>query len=80
MVSYKNACFLNNEIAGMNISEEITALYRDKSREEAEDVAAAVSVRIAREAAPYTDGLYLMTPFKRVALMARILRELRDMT
>lgn len=80
VVSYKNACFLNNEIAGMNISEEITALYRDKSREEAEDVAAAVSVRIAREAAPYTDGLYLMTPFKRVALMVRILRELRDMT
>lgn len=79
VVSYKNACFLNNEIAGMNISEEITALYRDKSREEAEDVAAAVSVRIARELAPYTDGLYLMTPFKRVALMTRILREVRDL-
>lgn len=79
VVSYKNACFLNNEIAGMNISEDITALYRDKSREEAEDVAAAVSVRIARELAPYTDGLYLMTPFKRVALMTRILREVRDL-
>ena len=77
VVSYKNACFLNNEIAGMRISEEIAALYEGRSREEAEDVAVAVSVRIAREIAPCTDGLYLMTPFKRVALVERILREIR---
>lgn len=78
VVSYKNACFLNNEIAGMRIAEEITALYEGKSREEAEDVAAAVSARIAEEIAPYTDGLYLMTPFKRVPLMTRILRKIGD--
>ena len=76
VVSHKNACFLNNEIAGMRICEEITALYEGRDREEAEDVAVAVSARIAGEIAPYTDGLYLMTPFKRVALMERILREI----
>ena len=76
VVSHKNACFLNNEIAGMRICEEITALYEGRDREEAEAVAVAVSARIAGEIAPYTDGLYLMTPFKRVALMERILREI----
>ena len=76
VVSHKNACFLNNESAGMRICEEITALYEGRDREEAEAVAVAVSARIAGEIAPYTDGLYLMTPFKRVALMERILREI----
>ena len=77
VVSHKNACFLNNEIAGMRISDEITALYEGRTREEAEDLATAVSARIAGEIASCTDGLYLMTPFKRVALMARILREIQ---
>lgn len=77
VVSYKNACFLNNEIAGMRICDEITALYKGKDREAAEAAAVKVSARIAREIEPYTNGLYLMTPFKRVALMERILREIR---
>ncbi len=76
VVSYKNACFLNNEIAGMRIAPEIAARYEGKSREEAEELAAEISVRIAGEIAPYTDGLYLMTPFRRVAHMARILERL----
>lgn len=77
VVSHKNACFLNNEIAGMHISEEIVSLYEGRDREEAEELAVEVSARIAEEIAPCTDGLYLMTPFKRVALMVRILREIR---
>ena len=75
VVSHRNACFLKNEIAGMRICNEIVALYEDKEREEAEDLAVRISTEIAGEIAPYTDGLYLMTPFKRVALMKRILRE-----
>lgn len=79
VVSHKNACFLNNEIAGMHIADEITALYEGKNREEAEELAVRISAEIAGEAAPYTDGFYLMTPFKRVALMVRILREIQAM-
>lgn len=76
VVSHKNACFLNNEIAGMRIAPEITALYEGKDREAAEDLAVRISARIAREIAPCTDGLYLMTPFRRVALMTRILEQI----
>lgn len=77
VVSYKNACFLNNEIAGMRIAAEITALYEGKNREDAESLAVKISAAIAKEAAPYTDGLYLMTPFKRAPLMVRILEQIR---
>lgn len=35
-----------------------------------------ISARIAGEVAPHTDGLYLMTPFRRVALMTRLLNRL----
>ena len=76
IVSYRNACFLNNEIAGMNVCPELAELYRDKDKEQSEALAVAVSARIAREIAPYTDGYYLMTPFRRVELMTRILGEI----
>lgn len=74
IVSYKNACFLKNEIAGMDVCDEIAALYEGKDKEQAEELAVTVSVRIAREIAPFADGLYLMTPFKRVPLVVRILK------
>ncbi len=74
VVSHRNACFLNNEIAGMRVCDEIIALYEGKSKEEAEELAVRISSAIIREITPYTDGIYLMTPFKRVELMARIIR------
>lgn len=77
VVSYKNACFLNNEVSGMDVCEEICELYRDLDRDAAEELAVRISVRIAREIQPYTDGLYLMTPFRRVALMRRIMQQVK---
>ncbi|MGN1002582.1 MAG: bifunctional homocysteine S-methyltransferase/methylenetetrahydrofolate reductase [Oscillospiraceae bacterium] len=76
VVSHKNAVFLNNEIAGMRVCDEIIALYEGKDREAAEALAVTISARIAREVAPYSDGLYLMTPFKRIPLMVKILEQL----
>lgn len=76
VVSHRNACFLNNEISGMRVCDEIVSLYEGKDREEAEALAVTISTAIAHEAEPYTDGLYLMTPFKRVELMRRIIEAL----
>ena len=73
VVSYRNACFLNNEIAGMRVSEDIIRRYEGLNREEAESLAVEISIDTAREIADFTDGLYLMTPFKRVALVEKIL-------
>lgn len=76
VISHRNACFLNNEIAGMRVCDEIIALYEGKDRAEAEDLAVAISAEIGRQTAPFSDGFYLMTPFRRVELMTRIIREL----
>ena len=76
VVSHRNALFLNNEIAGIRVSDDIIARYEGKDRAEAEALAVELSAQMAQTIAPYTDGLYFMTPFKRVALMERILKEL----
>ena len=77
IVSHRNAVFLNNEVSGVRVPEEIVSLYEGKSREEAEDLAVELSVRFAREMESFTDGLYLMTPFRRVELMCRIMEQIR---
>jgi homocysteine S-methyltransferase len=77
VVSHRNACFLNNEISGMRVCEEIVGLYEGKDREAGEELAVRISTKIAGEIQPYTDGIYLMTPFRRVELMTRILEKIR---
>lgn len=76
VVSHRNACFLNNEISGMRVCEEIIDLYAGKDRDEAEALAVTISTRIAQEITPYTDGLYIMTPFRRVELIKKIIEAL----
>ena len=76
VVSHRNAVFLNNEIAGIRVSEEIIARYEGKDRETCEALAVELSVETANQIAPYTDGLYIMTPFKRVSLIEKILKAL----
>lgn len=75
-VSLKNASFIRNEMAGMNVPEEILARYRaDMSREEGEAVGAAIAKELMQKLAPFTDGYYFMLPFNRTSLMERILSE-----
>ena len=77
IVSYRNACFLNNEVTGMDISPKILALYQDKGRAEAGALAVSLSCQIADAMAPYVDGYYLMVPFHRVELVEAIIAHLR---
>lgn len=77
IVSHRNAVFLNNEVSGIHISDEIISLYENKSREECEIIAVDISVKIANEIRDFTDGIYLMTPFKRTELVIRIIKELQ---
>ena len=46
--------------------------------EQGEALGLEVSMQMAREALPYADGFYLMTPFNRVALMERLIARLKD--
>lgn len=77
IVSHRNALFLNNEVAGVSVPEDIVKRYEGLDREAGEALALELSVQTARDMAPHTDGWYLMTPFRRVELIARIMAELR---
>ncbi len=78
VVSHRNACFLNNEISGMRVCDEIINLYEGKDKEQAEELAVRISTQIAKEIAPYTDGFYFMTPFRRVELITKILNQVEN--
>lgn len=77
VVSQRNAIFMENEVNGIHVAPEIIALYEGKDRAEGEALALKISVKVARAARPYADGFYLMTPFNRVALMERLIVQLR---
>ncbi len=73
VVSARNARFMDSEINGISVDPKITELYEGKDRAESENLATEISVEIMRRISPYTDGYYLMTPFGRTGLIARIL-------
>jgi homocysteine S-methyltransferase len=76
LVSYRNACFIKNEISGIHVPDEIVARYRpDMLREEAEDVGACIAREIMEFLNPFADGYYFMLPFNRVSLMDKILKK-----
>ncbi len=79
IVSYKNALFLSNEISGMRIDARIVEMYKDKDRKEGEQIAIQISKAIMKEALPYCDGFYLMTPFQRIEMMLPLIQEAKDL-
>lgn len=80
IVSYRNACFMNNEISGINVSPEIIEQYKDISKEEASKLAIKISTEIANNIYPYIDGYYLITPFKRIDIISEIISNIRELT
>jgi homocysteine S-methyltransferase len=78
IVSYRNACFMQNEISGIEVSQEIIDQYKGLEREEASKLAVTISTKIAKEMSPYIDGYYLITPFKRVDLITDIISNIRN--
>lgn len=78
LVSYRNAMFIKNEMPGIIVPDEIAAQYRpDMSRSEAEDVAVRISLSVMQKLKDIADGFYLITPFHRVELIARIIEGMR---
>jgi methionine synthase / methylenetetrahydrofolate reductase (NADH) len=78
IVSHRNACFMNNEISGINVSEEIIEQYEGKEREEASVLAVEISNEIAKKISPYVDGYYIITPFNRVEIIEKIVQRIQE--
>ncbi len=76
-VSWRNAVYMENEVNGIHLDEEIIRRYEGLDREAGEALGLELSVETAKAAAPYADGFYLMTPFNRVALMEKLIARLK---
>ena len=77
VVSERNARFMESEITGIHVEERIINAYHGLNREEAEELAVQLSLEIAKDITPYIDGYYIITPFARTALVARIVKGLK---
>ncbi len=79
IVSERNARFMDAEIRGMRVDPEVIRMFEGLDRRQGEDKGFELSLAMAERIAPYTDGYYLITPFRRTALMSRLVRAIREM-
>lgn len=77
IVSYKNACYMNNEIAGIAVSEDIIRQYEGLDRDEASRLAIKLTTEIALTMSDYIDGYYMITPFSRTDIICEIMKNLK---
>ncbi|ABO50275.1 methylenetetrahydrofolate reductase [Desulforamulus reducens MI-1] len=78
LVSYKNALFLNNEVAGIKIPERIINKYNSNmGKDEAEIIGIEIAVEIANKIKESVDGFYFITPFNRVEMIMKIIKKLK---
>lgn len=74
LISRRNALFMKNEIAGINVTDEIVERYPENgSKEEGEKVAVELAKEIISYIDDFADGYYFSFPFNRVYLLNRIL-------
>lgn len=74
LVSLRNALFMKNEMAGINVTEEITARFSESmTREEGERVGIGIAKEVMRLTEDFADGYYFSIPFNRVYLIQKIL-------
>ncbi|WP_310602604.1 bifunctional homocysteine S-methyltransferase/methylenetetrahydrofolate reductase [Anaerosporobacter sp.] len=72
-VSYNNANFIKNEFSGIHVPDEIVTRYsKDMSKDEAEEIGAALGIELVKKLEPYADGYYFMLPFNRVSLFEKM--------
>lgn len=77
MVSYRNASFMQNEVPGINIPNELVERFKpDMTREEAAKTGIEIACELAKKAMPYADGFYFMTPFNRAEIISEIIKRL----
>ncbi len=73
-VSLKNATFMKNEMAGIDVTDEVLARYRaDMTREEGERAGVQLAKEVIAMTEDFADGYYFSFPFNRVTMLEKIL-------
>ena len=77
VVSHRNALFLHSEVAGVTVDEAVMRAYEGLDREQGEAMAVRLCQTAAGRIRADTDGFYIMTPFQRTMLSARVVEAVR---
>lgn len=74
LVSRKNALFIQNEMTGIEVTDDITSLFGEKmTRREGEAVGVSIAKRVMEYMDPAVDGYCFSIPFNRVYMLDDIL-------
>ena len=74
LVSRRNALFMKNEMAGIDVTDEVLARYRaDMTREEGEQAGVQLAKEVIAMTEDFADGYYFSFPFNRVTMLEKIL-------
>lgn len=77
IMSYRNACFMDSEISGINVDKKIIRLFYGKNKEESAGLGIKIAIETAKKVKDISDGYYLMTPFSRADIICRIVEEIK---
>ncbi len=80
IVSYRNAVFLNNEVGGIDIPENIVMQMENKSSDQVQKISLSYCIDIISEIGDDCDGYYLMTPLKKHGLIVDLIRSIKKAT
>ncbi|MCL2531109.1 MAG: bifunctional homocysteine S-methyltransferase/methylenetetrahydrofolate reductase [Oscillospiraceae bacterium] len=73
VVSYKNAVFLNNEVAGIDVPQDVVDALQDKAPPQTREISIAFCQQVMREVYDHADGFYFITPMKKVDLICDLI-------
>ena len=79
VVSHNNARFLQSEVAGIAVDDRVIAAYEGRDRLAGESLAVRLCHDAAKRISPFVDGFYIMTPFQRVALVCRVMKQIENL-
>lgn len=77
VVSHKNAVFLSNAVQGISIGNRILEQYSGRGKTECTTLAVSLSLEFALAMESAVDGYYLITPFRRIDIIEKIIRGIR---
>lgn len=77
VISHRAAVYMNGEVAGIRIPDQVVAQYKDADKDRCRELALEHTLRLAREIRGMVDGYYLITPAARPSIGADIVRALR---
>jgi methionine synthase I (cobalamin-dependent)/5,10-methylenetetrahydrofolate reductase len=80
IVSYRNAVFMESEISGIHIAQDVIDLYKDKSKEKCNKLAVDIAYDFAKKIENYVDGYYIITPFSRVDVVSELINKIQRLS